>query len=101
SLITSRPILDRLGIDVPPALRQHLESTGWRYPTETPEQASALLPDHIVDAFAVHGTADECRARLSDIRAAGIDHMSFVLFPAADDSLNRLAERISLDVVTP
>ena len=100
SLITSRPILDRIGLEIPTALREHLDSTGWKYPTETPLEASKLLPDHIVDAFAIHGTAAQCRVRLEAVRAAGIDHVSFVLFPAAGDDLARLAERIAREVVT-
>lgn len=101
SLITSRPILDKLGIEIPKALRDHLDSTGWRYPQETPEEASALLPDHIIDAFSVHGTPADCIEQLQGVRRAGIDHASFVLFPAAGDTLNRLAERIAVDVVAP
>ncbi|MBX3093826.1 MAG: LLM class flavin-dependent oxidoreductase [Cryobacterium sp.] len=99
SLITSRPILDKLGIDIPPALRDHLDSTGWRYPLETPAQASALLPDEIVNAFAVHGTPADCLEQLKAVRRAGIDHVTFVPFPPAGDTLDRLAERIARDVV--
>jgi 5,10-methylenetetrahydromethanopterin reductase len=101
SLITSRPILDRIGLEIPASLRDHLDSTGWRYPTETPEEASALLPDHIVDAFAIHGTDDECRAQLSELMELGIDQLSFVLFPAAGDDKAGLAERIATKIVTP
>ena len=100
SLITSRPILDRIGLEIPSGLREHLDSTGWKYPTQTPLEASALLPDHIVDAFAIHGTAEQCRARLEAVRDAGIDHVSFVLFPAAGDDLAGLATRIAREVVT-
>ena len=100
SLITSRPILDRIGLEIPKTLRDHLDSTGWRYPTETPLEASKLLPDHIVDAFAIHGTAAQSRVRLEEVRAAGIDHVSFVLFPAAGDNLAVLAEKIAREVVT-
>ncbi len=100
SLITSRPILDRIGLEIPSSLRAHLDSSGWKYPTQTPLEASALLPDHIVDAFAIHGTAEQCRARLEAVRDAGIDHVSFVLFPAAGDDLAGLATRIAREVVT-
>lgn len=99
SLVTSRPILDKIDLKIPTALRDHLDSTGWKYPTQTPAEASALLPDHIVDAFAIHGTAEQCRARLDAVRAAGIDHVSFVLFPAEGDDLAALATRIAREVV--
>jgi 5,10-methylenetetrahydromethanopterin reductase len=101
SLITSRPILDTLGIEVPQRLRDHLDATGWRYPQETAEEASALLPDHIIDAFSIHGTPADCIAQLHAIRQAGIDHVSFVLFPPSGDTLDQLAERIAVSVVSP
>jgi 5,10-methylenetetrahydromethanopterin reductase len=99
SLVTSRPILPELGLDVPQSLLDHLDRTGWAYPVETAEEASALLPDHIVDAFAVHGTPEMCAARLEEIRRCGIDHVCFVLFPAEGDDLSSLAERLAVEVV--
>jgi len=35
-------------------------------------RAVTLFPDDVVDAFLVHGTADECMARLDDYAAAGV-----------------------------
>jgi 5,10-methylenetetrahydromethanopterin reductase len=100
SLITSRPILDRIGIELPAALRDRLDAQGWRYPRETPQEAAALLPDHIVDAFALHGTPDQVRKRLAVIRDCGIDHVSFVLFPPEGSSTEALARRIALEIVS-
>jgi alkanesulfonate monooxygenase SsuD/methylene tetrahydromethanopterin reductase-like flavin-dependent oxidoreductase (luciferase family) len=100
SLITSRPILDRIGVELPPALRDRLDAQGWRYPQETPQEAAELLPDHIVDAFAVHGTPAQVRQRLDVIRDCGIDHVAFVLFPSAGNSAEALARRIALEIVS-
>jgi 5,10-methylenetetrahydromethanopterin reductase len=100
SLITSRPILDRIGIELPPALRDRLDAQGWRYPRETPEEAAALLPDHIVDAFALHGTPAQVRKRLDVIRDCGINHVAFVLFPSSGNSTEALARRIALEIVS-
>jgi 5,10-methylenetetrahydromethanopterin reductase len=99
SLVTSRPILPELGLDLPRALLDHLDATGWAYPRETAAEAAALLPDHVVDAFAVHGTPEQCVQRLRAIRACGIDHVCFVLFPADGDTVSGLAERLATDVV--
>lgn len=99
SLITSRPILDEIGIELPAALRAHLDASGWVYPRETPEQAAALLPDHIVDAFAVYGTPAECVARVRQIRSCGINHVCFVLFPPAGETVSSLASLLAQQVV--
>lgn len=101
SLITSRPIIDRLGLTIPPALMAHLEATEWRYPTISPEESNALLPDEIIDAFAIYGTPAQVRKRLADIRACGIDHVTFVLFPEAGTDHEQLAARIAREVVAP
>lgn len=101
SLITSRPILDTLGLELPAKLREHLDETGWRYPRETPAEASALLPDHIVDAFAIYGTPEQAQERLAAVRACGIDHVTFVLFPPKGETYEGLARRIATDVVAP
>jgi len=98
SLITSRAILDQIGVRLPDALRAHLDATGWAYPAETPEQASALLPDEIVEAFSVCGTPAECVAKVREIRACGIDRFAFVLFPAAGQSALELAGLLAREV---
>lgn len=104
SIITSRPILDRIGIELPAALRDHLDATGWRYPAETPLEASRLLPDELIDAFSITGTPEQCRRRLQEIRDLGIDHVTFVLFAPGGNTqqgLEGLIRRIAADVVAP
>ncbi|MDR1824570.1 MAG: LLM class flavin-dependent oxidoreductase [Bifidobacteriaceae bacterium] len=93
SLITSRPILDRLGLRLPARLKDHLDATGWRYPTETPAQAAELLPDELVEAFAVYGTPADCLGRLDAIGQLGLNHVAFVPFPAGEDTLDQAARR--------
>lgn len=99
SLVTSRPILGDLGLDLPRSLLEHLDATGWAFPRETPEEASALLPDHLVDAFAVYGTPEECARRIDTVRACGISHVCLVLFAPAGESVSDLAERVALEVM--
>jgi len=100
SLVTSQPILGELGLDLPKSLLDHLDSTGWAFPRETPAEASALLPDDLVDAFAVYGTPAECIERLRAIQACGISHVCFVLFPPAGETVSQLAERLAVEVVS-
>ena len=100
SLITSREILDEIGIELPASLRAHLDATGWAYPRETPQEAADLLPDAIVDAFSVHGTPAECVAGLRQIQACGIHHIGLVLFPPEGQTVTGLAQLLSEEVVS-
>lgn len=99
SLVSSRPILDQLGLELPSKLLRHLDATGWAFPTETPAETSELLPDHIIDAFAVYGTPEECVARIQTIRATGLTHLSFVLFPPEGQTVMGLARLLAAEVL--
>jgi 5,10-methylenetetrahydromethanopterin reductase len=101
SLITSRPIVDRLGIELPARLRDHLDADGWRYPRIKAAEAAKLLTPEIVDAFSIAGTPAEVRAKLQRIRSLGIDHVTFVLFPTPGVDAQGLARRIAETVVSP
>lgn len=99
SLVSSRPILDRLGISLPGPLRDHLDRTGWAFPRETPEQAAALLPDDLLDTFAIFGTPADCLRRLTEIRSCGIDHLTFVVFAPPGSTVDEVAARLAVDVI--
>jgi 5,10-methylenetetrahydromethanopterin reductase len=95
SITTSRPILEQIGVRLPAALASHLESTGWAYPKESPLEAAALVPEEILQAFAIYGTPEECVRRLDEVWSCGIDEMCFVLFPVAGETPEVLARRLA------
>jgi len=49
--------------------------------------ASKSIPDEVVDALVVHGSADECRARVAEYQAAGVDTPIIALLPTGGDQL--------------
>ena len=57
SVITSRTILDQLGIVLPDELADRVASGRWTYAEEEMLAAARLLPDEVIEAFAVYGTA--------------------------------------------
>jgi 5,10-methylenetetrahydromethanopterin reductase len=99
SLITSRPILDKLGIELPGQLRDHLERTGWTYPQLEPRAAADLLTDELLDNFSVYGTPADCVRRMTEIRGCGIDHLTFVLFAPEGSTVDDVAGRLAVEVV--
>jgi alkanesulfonate monooxygenase SsuD/methylene tetrahydromethanopterin reductase-like flavin-dependent oxidoreductase (luciferase family) len=48
------------------------------------DAATRLVSDELLDKLTVCGTPDECRARLQERRATGIDHP--IVFPLLDNT---------------
>ena len=65
-------------------------------------KAVSLLPDELVDAFFVHGTASECRARLDEYARAGV-RTAVLMHLSIGGTPEERAERIAsqLDALSP
>src|SRR5439155_5162777 len=63
SLVTSRPILDRLGIEMPPRFAAIIESSGWSLGRQALIRAAEAVPDDIVHRFALTGDSAACQTR--------------------------------------
>ncbi len=99
SLVTSRPILETIGVDVPAALRDCLEASGWSVSAETVDKCSRHLSDEILDAFSVAGTADDCVRKLIEVAHHGVNEMAMVALPAEGQTAEDLARRLAHDVL--
>ncbi|MDQ3880393.1 MAG: LLM class flavin-dependent oxidoreductase, partial [Chloroflexota bacterium] len=64
SLMTSRPVLQELGIDMPARFATVMEDLGWRLDGDAIQRAARAVPDELVHRFALAGTPSECRAAL-------------------------------------
>lgn len=80
----SRVAIRPLPAKVDPALEKAIDrirETYDYYEHMNTEAAHAdLVPDELVDLFALAGTPDECAARLKDIESLGVDQVSIVPF---------------------
>ena len=99
SVITSRTILDRLGIVLPAELAERVARGGWTYAEDEMLAAARLLPEEVIEAFAVYGTAQECARRLREIRSAGARQLAFVVLPGAGMTWDEVAMRIAGEVL--
>jgi len=64
SLVTSRPVLDKIGIEIPEAFAREMDSTGWSLSRESVTRAGRTLPPEVVNRFGIAGPPAECRERL-------------------------------------
>jgi 5,10-methylenetetrahydromethanopterin reductase len=99
SIITSRTILDQLGIVLPDSLAERVAHGSWTYAEDEMLAAARLLPDEVIEAFAVYGTASECARRLAEIRSAGADQLAFVVLPGVGMTWEEVAMRIAREVL--
>jgi 5,10-methylenetetrahydromethanopterin reductase len=99
SLVTSRPILDSIGLQIPTPLRACLESSGWSVAPEAIDECSQFLTDEILDAFSVAGTPDECARKLAQIAKTGVQELAMVALPAKGQTVEDLARRLATEVI--
>jgi 5,10-methylenetetrahydromethanopterin reductase len=99
SLVTSRPILETIGIEVPAKLRECLEASGWSVSSETIDKCSRHLSDDIIDAFSVAGTPDDCARKLVEMARNGVKEMAMVALPVEGQTADDLAQRMATEVL--
>jgi 5,10-methylenetetrahydromethanopterin reductase len=99
SLVTSRPILETIGVQVPAPLRECLEASGWSVSAETIDECSRHLSDEILDAFSVAGTPDDCARKLVEVARQGVKEMAMVALPAEGQTPEELAQRLASEVL--
>jgi 5,10-methylenetetrahydromethanopterin reductase len=100
SLVTSRPILETIGVSIPAPLRACLDAGGWSVNAETIDRCAQHLSPEILDAFSVAGTADECAEKLIRIaKSSAVDELAMVALPAHGQTIEDIARRLAEDVL--
>lgn len=97
AMLSSRPILEEIGVQLPAELREELERAEWHF-AAVPDIARHLT-DEIVDAFAIHGTPTECTERLVEIAESGIEQIAFVALPARGLTVEDTARSLATEVI--
>jgi 5,10-methylenetetrahydromethanopterin reductase len=101
SLVTSRPILGELGIQMPGAFADVMARHDWSLDARVVEEAAPTLPPEVVEAFGLAGTPEDCRGRLEALLGAfpRISEVTIVPFPAAGEdtatTIARFAEQVA------
>ncbi len=99
SIVTSRLILDSIGVQIPPQLMTCLESSGWSMAAEAIDDCSRYLTEEMLDAFSVAGTPAECARKLARIARTGVCELALVGLPAQGQSVEELARRLAVEVI--
>jgi 5,10-methylenetetrahydromethanopterin reductase len=89
SLVTSRPVLPELGIEMPQAFARVMETRDWSLAREAVTEAGRELPVELVLRFGLAGTPETCRRRLRELLDAvpQISQVTIVPFAPATGSV--------------
>lgn len=80
SRVVIRPLPGEIPAEDMAAVERIRESYDYYHHMDTEANHADLVPDSLVDRFALAGTPDECRARVDQLRDLGIDQISIVPF---------------------
>jgi 5,10-methylenetetrahydromethanopterin reductase len=67
SLVTSRAILPMLGVELPEEFVALMEAARWVPSRASVDRAAPIIPEALIHRFALAGTPQGCRARLSNL----------------------------------
>ena len=100
SLVTSRPVLGELGIELPAAFVDGMAARGWSLAREVVTEAGAALPAELVGRFGLAGTPDTCRATLRTLLEAfpQISQVAIVPFAPAGGTVAETVRRFIHEV---
>lgn len=80
----SRVVIRPLPAEIPPedmaAVEKIRETYDYYHHMDTEASHADLVPDSLVDRFALAGTPEECRERIAELEGLGIDQMSIIPF---------------------
>jgi 5,10-methylenetetrahydromethanopterin reductase len=100
SIVTSRPVLADLGIELPRDFEREMEACDWSLSPPDVERAGQLLPPELVRRFALAGTPETCRRTLRELSEAfpRIEQVTIVPFAPAGGSVAGIARRFIHEV---
>jgi 5,10-methylenetetrahydromethanopterin reductase len=98
-LLSSLGVLEELGVELGAELQQILSSL--RYIHGSPEMmaTAAMLPDGIIDQFAVAGPPEEVAGRIGALREAGVNHIALKPWLVPGQSFSDYIELVAEEVM--
>jgi 5,10-methylenetetrahydromethanopterin reductase len=86
SRVAIRPLPAQVDPGLEKAIDRIRDSYNYYEHMDTEAAHADLVPDELVDLFALAGTRDECKQRLKEIESVGINQVSIVPFVRPDQS---------------
>jgi 5,10-methylenetetrahydromethanopterin reductase len=90
---------DQLAPDMTPAFRAFLREAPNEWSPPIMAELRRLIPRGMFDSLALVGTASQVVTRLRALEAAGVQEAVIWPFPAKDESIERLMQRLASEVI--
>lgn len=97
SLVTSRPVLGELGIEMPADFARAMEARGWSLAYADVAEAGRSLPAELVRRFGIAGAPEACRGRLRELLEAVPAISQVVIVPFGPDTVRRFIHEVALE----
>jgi 5,10-methylenetetrahydromethanopterin reductase len=95
----SREVLGEIGVALPPDVLRFMAQHPYRYEPALLAELARRLPEELLDAFSVAGTAEEVAAKLVRIGRMGIGQAALWLFPPGGHDLEATLRALAADVI--
>jgi len=93
ALISSRDVLDTLGVEVPEELANGLENVTYGLNSPAMARVQSMVDASIIEHFALAATPEGCGERAQQLQAAGVDHIAIVPWLVEGQSLEEFVDR--------
>lgn len=94
-VISSLPVLDQWGLDVPSEIRDALQGVTYGLNSPAMIRARSMINRDVIKHFAVAGTPAECREHMRQLAAAGVNHVGVVPWLVPGQTLEQFATTLA------
>jgi alkanesulfonate monooxygenase SsuD/methylene tetrahydromethanopterin reductase-like flavin-dependent oxidoreductase (luciferase family) len=100
-LISSLPVLDDLGVELPGTLRDRLGRITYGVQSKEMIEAAALVPDDVLAHFTMAGDGAFCRRRVADLARGGVAHVAVLPWLLPGQTIEAFVEMFADELIAP
>jgi len=100
-LVSSLPVLDDLGVVLPPGLREELATVTYGMHSESMLRAASHVPDDVLAHFTMAGDAAVCLRRVAELERQGVTQIGVLPWVVPEQTLEQFMTEFAEAVIRP